>query len=378
MKNLRRSVGIDMAKNEFYGCISVINDQSHVKIKATKKFDNTAKGFDELKQWVEKSNKKEPLPCCYVMEATGVYYEQLAWYLYNQQIHVAVVLPNKAKNYMKSLGLRSKNDTIDAKGLARMGAEQYLKPWSPISKDIYKLRSLTRHLEHLNKTKTCFNNQLHAIDYGMYEAKTVRKSLQQTIKEMDRQIEKTKNEIGKIIENDPVLSKKAASMTSVKGISTLSIASIIAETNGFELFNSQKQLTSYAGYDVVENQSGNKAGKTRISKKGNAHIRRSMYFPALNVIRYQVEPFYGLYKRIYERTKCKMKAITAVQRKLLILMYTLWKSEQQFNSKFQDTSGNHEPKHPSFRVISPGGLINKQPLIVMSGCSRWTSVQTIA
>jgi transposase len=212
----------------------------------------------------------------------------------------------------------------------------------------------------------------------MYEAKIVRKSLQQTIKQMDSQIEKTKKEIGKVIEKDPVLSKKAASMTSVKGISILSVASIIAETNGFELFNSQKQLTSYAGYDVVENQSGNKAGKTRISKKGNKHIRRSMYFPALNVIRYKVEPFYGLYQRVFERTKCKMKAITAVQRKLLIIMYTLWKSEQPFNSKFQDTSGNHEPKHPSFRVISPKGLINKQPLIAMSGCSRWTSVQTIA
>ena len=75
-------------------------------------------------------------------------------------------------------------------------------------------------------------------------------------------------------------------------------ATIVAETNGFELFHSQAQLTSYAGYDVIENQSGQRKGKTRISKKGNSHIRKALYFPALNVVTHEVKTFSDLYHRV--------------------------------------------------------------------------------
>jgi transposase len=54
----------------------------------------------------------------------------------------------------------------------------------------------------------------------------------------------------------------------------MSAVTVIAETNGFTLFENSKQLVSYAGYDVVENQSGKRVGKTSISKKGNYRIRR--------------------------------------------------------------------------------------------------------
>ena len=59
-----------------------------------------------------------------VMEATGIYYEQVAMCLFKRNYAVSVVLPNKAKKYLQSLGLKSKNYSIDAQGLSRMGAEQ--------------------------------------------------------------------------------------------------------------------------------------------------------------------------------------------------------------------------------------------------------------
>ncbi len=64
---------------------------------------------------------------------------------------VSVVLPTKAKNYLRSLGNKSKNDTIDARGLAQMGAQQCLPVWSPIGKFFYELRSLTRHHQSLQE-----------------------------------------------------------------------------------------------------------------------------------------------------------------------------------------------------------------------------------
>ncbi len=61
----------------------------------------------------------------------------------------------------------------------------------------------------------------------------------------------------------------------------MTITTVIAETKGFFLFKNQRQLVSYASYDVIENQSGNSRGKFRFSKKGNSHIGRALHMPPL-------------------------------------------------------------------------------------------------
>jgi len=57
------------------------------------------------------------------------------------------------------------------------------------------------------------------------------------------------------------------------------------------------RLVKYSGYDVVEDQSGKRRGKTKISKKGNAHIRRALYFPVINLATYNVKPFVGKHEK---------------------------------------------------------------------------------
>ncbi|MEL6835923.1 MAG: transposase, partial [Bacteroidota bacterium] len=84
----------------------------------------------------------------------------------------------------------------------------------------------------------------------------------------------------------------------------------------------------------VERQSGSTInGKTRISKKGNRHIRRALHFPALSVVKYH-EEFTNLYNRVYDRTKIKMKGYVAVQRKLLVLIYTLYKKNEAYDPTY--------------------------------------------
>ena len=64
---------------------------------------------------------------------------------------------------MKSIGNKSKNDTIDARSLAQMCLEQSLKLWEPLSKNIYQLRMLTRHYQIFQELKNQPENQRHAI-----------------------------------------------------------------------------------------------------------------------------------------------------------------------------------------------------------------------
>jgi hypothetical protein len=93
-------------------------------------------------------------------------------------------------------------------------------------------------------------------------------------------------------------------------------------------------LVSYAGYDVVENQSGNHSGKTRISKKGNSRLRRILHMPAFNAVRFNEPTCKALYDRVYERSGIKMKAYVAVQKRLLLMAYALWRSGVEYNPEY--------------------------------------------
>lgn len=338
---LKNSVGIDISKKSMDVCISVIDNQQEVIIKGSRVFDNTKSGIRNLIEWINK--RREPnLSLTFTMEATGVYYERLVLKLYELGYSVCVVLPNKAKKYKESIGYKSKNDKIDARGLSKMGAEQKLKAWIPFSKNIYKLRTLTRHYENLQKQRTILLNRKESQQYSRESNSIVLNQISQMLDLINEQIDSIKEAIKQAINQDLKLKEKVEKIEIIKGLGIITIAAVIAETNGFYLFKNQRQLVSYSGYDIIENQSGNRVGKTRISKKGNSHIRRAMHMPALNMVRYEQAGFKQLYERIYKKKNLKMKAYTAVQRKLLILIYTLWKNNEKYDPNYYKASGNDE------------------------------------
>jgi transposase len=330
---LKYSVGNDISKEKFDSCISNIDNQHSVKIIATQSFQNNPTGIKEYYRWV-KSKIKHALPVVFVMEATGVYYEKLAWFLNKQDCYVSVVLPNKSKKYLQSLGIKTKNDKIDSKGLARMGAEQKLIRWQAPDVKILQLRNLTRHQESLQVTRTSINNQIKTLQCSEHVEENVVRQQKEIIQLIDEKIIETEKLISNLMKRDPELAQKTKQITKVKGIGILTLATIIAETNAFNLFKNQRQLVSYAGYDIVENQSGKHVGKTKISKKGNSHIRRILYMPALTAVSCNEPMFKNLYERVYGRTKIKMKGYVAVQRKLLVLIYTLWKNNTEFERDY--------------------------------------------
>ena len=340
---LKYSVGIDVSKSELEVIFKTLYEGQQTKIKGSRKFPNTPGGRRELGKWIEKRRKNQSIPLIIVLEATGVYHEASAHFFHQKGYQVSVVLPNQSTSYLKSLGNKSKTDKIDAKGLAQMGVERQLRLWTPPSKELQDIKSLNRHKNSLQKTKTQMCNRLHAQRHCAQPNDLVLRQLQDQIKVLDEQIEACSKAIEQSLEQNSEFGQRVKKIAdSIPGIGPASVAGIAAETNGFELFHSMSQLTSFAGYDVVENQSGKHHGKTRISKKGNTHIRKTLHFPALNVVRYEVKTFSNLYHRVFDRTKIKMKGYVAVQRKLLCLIYTLWKKNQAFNPNYR-TGLEHQP-----------------------------------
>ena len=109
---------------------------------------------------------------------------------------------------------------------------------------------------------------------------------------------------------------------------------VIAETNGFALIQNRNQLTSYAGFDIKDNQSGTVEGKSRISKRGNTRIRAILYMPAVQCQR-RSKHLKDAYDRIVAKhPDKKMIAVTAMQRRLLLLIYAIWKSNKAYSEDY--------------------------------------------
>ncbi len=329
MEKLERvNIGIDMSKITFWASITVKTLNNEVKCLSSKEFCNTDKRFATFLKWV-KSFLTEEVEISFTMEATGVYYECLAMYLFDNNFIVHVVLPIKAKYFIKSLDIKSKTDKMDSKALGQLGLERKLRAWQPISPIYKEIKSLTRERNGIIKFRTKQKNNLHALLCSYKPNKDRALRTQATITFLDGQIKEVEKQIKNVIKSDEALNAKVENIKTIPGVGDMTAAVVISETNGFAFIENAKQLCSFAGLDVKLVESGNWKGKSKISKQGNSHIRAILYFPSLTAIRSNSQHEF-FYKRILAEKKKSKIAITAVQRKLLILIYSIWKSNQQF------------------------------------------------
>lgn len=337
----KQNVGIDISKEDMKVNFQQLLSTQNVRIKGSKTVKNLLSGFKMLVNWIEKKRDKE-VEVRITMEATGVYYEELANYLHEQtDYHLCVLLPNKSSAFANSLNIKTKTDKVDAKMLAQMGLERNLEKWQPISDQLRPLKQLTRNRVSLIEMKTQVSNKIHAHNHSYKAHKDVVRQLKVQFNLLERQIKKMDLEIEKLVRKDKELEEKVENICKIKGLGLNTVATIIAETNGFLLFTSRSQLISYAGYDVIKRESGSSlSGRSRISKKGNRFIRRALFFPAITMAKKEPD-FIKLNARIFERTKLKMKGNVAVQRKALVLIYTLFKKNEAYDPNYKQ---NQEKK----------------------------------
>jgi transposase len=340
----RQCLGIDISKDKMDVCLSTADMYMDVKVKYSRVFLNTLTGIKSLIGYLAQK-KLANIPMSIVMEATGCYHENAAHLLHEAGYQVSVVLPNKSHNYGKSLNAKSKTDKADAIILAQFGLERALETWQPPNPNLLIIRQLYRERTMLQRDITRHKNQLHAVKHSNAPNKSAEKRHNKTIEFLSKHIELIESEIAALLKSDEELKKSVDLVTSVSGLGVQTVLTVIAETNGFDLIKNKAQLQSYAGYDVVQHQSGTSVkGKSHISKKGNSYIRAVLYLPSMSAMRVE-----GELKDFYNRILAKhpgegKKALVAVQRKLLILIYTLYKNKTVYDPNYTKNKQEEQAK----------------------------------
>lgn len=338
-KLMKQVVGVDVAQKELVVCLGRLWDDLRQELYASKTVSNDMAGFKALIQWVDKNTDKS-IPISFVMEATGVYHESFAYYLTDQQALVSIVLPNKISNYSRSLSTKTVTDKTASQAIAQFGLERALENWKQPHRGYRKMRQLTRERDQIVAESTMLKNQLHAEQAEAMPNKSTISRFKKRLSLLNTQKKEVETELRQLVQSSEQIKEQVDLLGTISGVGFLTAATVLAETSGFDLVRSRRQLASYAGLDVIEKQSGTSIkGKTRISKKGNKYLRKALHLPALTAIRSDAR-FKAIFARLVAKHGIKMKAAVAVQRKMLELMYTIHKTKTPYQKDFQQSLTN--------------------------------------
>jgi transposase len=272
----------------------------------------------------------------YVMEATGIYYLQLAYYLYEQGAQVVVVNPVIIKRYIQMHLGKGKSDKKDAQWIRRYGEQNQVTYWQPEEQVIVECRQLEQVIEQLIKQKTMVINSLEALERQPVVSSLAIKSLKQTLNTLEKQIKQLE---GRLLDNlEKTFAKEIKLLTSIPGIGKKTAGMLLLFAGSFQKIDNYRQLIAKAGLSPREYTSGSSIrGKVRITKMGGSLIRSKLY-----VCSFSAKKSNAACKALYDRLVAKGKngklALIAVCNKLLKQAFAIVKSGIPYRPDFSNIS----------------------------------------
>ena len=315
---MRKCIGIDVAK-KFFDVHVLASGQDE-------RFSNDEKG---IQQCLQRCRQKSPE--LIVLEATGGYESLLAGTLQAEGFAVAVVNPRRIRDFAKAAGQMAKTDVLDARIIARYGAILEPSPTEQIGDNARKLKALVSRRHQLVQMHTAECNRTeHAMD------KEIKNSLAVVVRTIEKQIEKIDKQIKDYIDQQPELKQRAESLKTVPGIGDTTAHMLVTELPELGHYN-RRQIAALVGVAPMNRDSGMFRGK-RMTGGGRRHVRARLFMPTLVAVKYN--PVLRTYYRklVEQQGKCKMVALTAAMRKLLCMINTMLKNNQQWQENLTKTA----------------------------------------
>jgi len=146
--------------------------------------------------------------------------------------------------------------------------------------------------------------------------------LVETLKKQDCFIESLERQMKQFLEQIPY----SHSLLSIKGIGYVTAAGLIGEVGDFHKFRTISEITKLAGLNLFEISSGRKKGQRHITKRGRACLRKILFFAAINMVKSE-GLFHAPYQQMVERGMPRIKALIAISRKILRVVFALVRDE---------------------------------------------------
>jgi len=307
---MRNCIGIDVAKQYF--------DLHSLKTGQDQRMENSNDG---IRRCVALCNKIRPE--LIVMEATGGYELTLAATLQAEGFAVAVVNPRRIRDFARAAGQMAKTDRLDARIIAQFAATMEPMPTERINENTQKLKALVARRHQLVGLHTAESNRREHAD-----GKEIRRSIAAVLKVIEAQLKTIDQQITEHVENTPRLRQRSEILDSVPGIGPTTANMLVTELPELGQLN-RRQIAALIGVAPMARDSGTFRGK-RMTGGGRKKIRSRLFMPTLVAVRHN-PILRAYYNKLLSRGKCKMVALVAVMRKLICIMNTMAKNNQEWN-----------------------------------------------
>lgn len=294
-------IGIDIGKFNF-----VVALQAEKNIK---EYENNIQGISQFLN--DHANILATSLC--ILETTGGYELELLYTLCNNKISVHRADTLKVKNFIRSYGNKAKTDNLDAKALAQYGNERHnkLELFVPASQNAISLFALLQRRLDLKQILIAEKNRSQAPGCTL-----VKKSCQQMIKAVNKQVELIDQEIQSLIDSDLVLKEKQKIMQTVPGIGKIISSELLILLPELGKLD-RKQIASLCGVAPRANDSGTLQGYRR-TNKGRKDIKPILFIAAM-AARNSNSSLKQFYEKLIEKGKKKMVALVALMRKIIVI-----------------------------------------------------------
>ena len=310
------TIGIDMSKDTFHAAF----EEGSVC-----KFVNTEEGIEEFMTKIENAL---PIKSTRIgVEATGAYHLLFAVTLTEHDWDVVVINPLESHR-MITQGLRTvKTDRLDAEKIRQMVAlgKGYL---FTDTKEVLALKALVVERQALVEMRKMTKQRI-----GVHQLKkqatglNLHDSFSSVIDVLTQEIKK----IEKAMTNYEPETQEL--LRSIPGIGQTTAGTLVAFIGDINRFASPEKLVAYIGLDSRVFQSGTSVhGKGYISKRGNIYLRSALFNAAFIARQYNPELKKYHQKKLSEG-KHYFSAMCAVERKLIHLIYAVWKRGTPFESR---------------------------------------------
>lgn len=295
-----RVCGIDVAKDS-------LDLHLIAGVTRTQSFPNSPEGLDRIVKLCQHHQVQ-----IITLEATGGLQRPLAVALAQAQLSVAVINPSRIRFYALAEGLIAKTDKVDARMIAQFTLKLRPKPTLLRSEEQERLTRLVTRKTQLISCKVAEENRLQ-----QETQREVLKSISTHLKFLDRQIASIDALLEQTVQQDPELLAKVEMADSAIGVGRASAIALVVSMPELGTVTG-KQAASLAGLAPFNRDSGKVIGERHIFG-GRAAIRCTLYMCALSAVRYDPK-IRQMYLRLLEAGKCKMKALTACMRKMLVIL----------------------------------------------------------
>lgn len=315
--------GIDIAAQSFEVVVRKGGKQSKVE-----SFKQTPEGHAKA---VKRLNALKP--SIIVLEATGIYYLDLAVALAAADLPVAVINPKSFHHFAQMKLNANKTDGVDAALLAEYG--ECMKPllWTPPTAQQLALRDIGRQINRHTATRTQAKNRLHALQSKGMTFPLLIEDEEEGIAWLDQRIERLSKAALALIAESDTLSRQMDNMRAAKGVGVGTAIAVLAEFSVLPASMKANQVSKHAGLDIRLTQSGTSVNRpARLTKSGNAYLRSALFMPAMCAVRHDPRAK-AFFEALVSRGKKKIQALCAVMRKYLTGLWACIQTNTAFDSK---------------------------------------------